>query len=188
MIGAGYERRLTRRNISQKKSSLMITVLGSILTLERSVLEQRLFVEKCYEQIQNGTPEVLEFVNRPELPVAAEFVKRKRDDEEVVYVAASSEESDEETMHHSKRKRTEKSPKKSHTKGKAPTQAKKSPNGKTYEEVEFAEYQKQRIRNEDFVEEDGLRYSPKLTGDKFAGFQRTPSSSSGGYGNGKRRR
>lgn len=100
--------------IKYSRSDLMISLLGSILTLDRSVLEQRLYVEKCYESIHNDQPRLLENIERPYLPPAPELTKRKRS-ADVEYIEANESDEDgevdsEESLelelhHHAKRKR-----------------------------------------------------------------------------------
>jgi hypothetical protein len=109
MIGAGYERKLG--NIEDRKhfvneilddsnanDSYMITLLGGILSLNRSVLKQRDFIQLQYEKYLEG--ELVEGIYHDYYPPKPlELQKRKRDDDaeqdDVIYVDASSQDSEE---------------------------------------------------------------------------------------------
>jgi non-canonical poly(A) RNA polymerase PAPD5/7 len=104
MIGAAYEHDLSnaqkRENYVKKFTDLdlergyMITLLGSILSLSRSVLEQREFLEIQYEKYTRGELEdhgADGFIP----PVPAEVKKRKREQTTELVFIADSDSSDE---------------------------------------------------------------------------------------------
>ncbi|KAJ2995755.1 hypothetical protein HDV02_000499 [Globomyces sp. JEL0801] len=103
MIGAAYERRtmlsdpIKRRRFirdsiepGEDPNLYMITLLGSILTIDRNVLKQRDYVEAQYEKYVHGGlgESLLDHSYRPPVPERAEGKKRKRDDvyENIIYV------------------------------------------------------------------------------------------------------
>jgi hypothetical protein len=149
----------------------MITVLGSLLTLERSVLEQRLFVEKCYESFKNSDMQLLIELEKPTYAKAAELVKRKRNDVEVIYVEASSEE-ESDTDTNLPKKRTK------YDNGNGykdyDDARRKNKNNNTSTEKLFKLNQKRvggKMNTEQLLMEDGLNYSfNSMTGNKFDGF------------------
>ena len=87
MIGAGYVRRGVKQNIKPGKDKFMITILGSILTVNRSVLEHREFIHKRYDEISKGD---LASVSPPRRPKPIELQKRKRDEDEIIYIEDSN--------------------------------------------------------------------------------------------------
>lgn len=189
MIGAGYEGKITRRDIrnegSKGKEEKMITVLGSILTLERSVLEQREFVEQKYREIQAGIPQILSKVEVELPPKAAELQKRKRHEhnehvQDVVYVAGTSEESEseEEIPMEPKHKRPKNKTYKFESfnsnnpeGGKGPRKRKPAKaEVENDSEVEITAYYKINPNDASLRESDGLDYGEKFGGKKFDGF------------------
>ncbi len=100
MIGAAYERNRDQskneKNSVSTTSRTMITLLGSILTLDRKVLEQRDFIQSLYEKFKDG--ELIEdsfgLRNMQSPPKVKENHKRKRDDsdsDDVLYIEESSD-------------------------------------------------------------------------------------------------
>lgn len=89
MIGAGYERRKDTRVKAGARD--MVTLLGSILTVSRTVLEQREFIQSQYEKYRRGElDEAIEVLVTPTLK------KRKRQSSgvEVEYIDLSGSEAE----------------------------------------------------------------------------------------------
>ncbi|KAJ3259587.1 hypothetical protein HK103_002141 [Boothiomyces macroporosus] len=83
MIGAGYERKYTNRRIDGEfadNERYMITMLGSILTISRSVMEHRDFIETRYASYSKGDWSDFGNQNYLNTDKPAEVQKRKRDD------------------------------------------------------------------------------------------------------------
>ncbi|KAJ3274821.1 Non-canonical poly(A) RNA polymerase papd5 [Terramyces sp. JEL0728] len=84
MIGAGYERKFSNRKIDSEFSNderYMITMLGSILTISRSVMEHRDYIETRYEHYSKGDWSEFGNLNNLDATKPAEVQKRKRDDD-----------------------------------------------------------------------------------------------------------
>jgi DNA polymerase sigma len=116
MIGSAFEKRSQSKEkgtidliLDLKDSqSEMISLLGSIIQISRSVLEQRDFVELQYEKYLAGTLEDDAFGD-PKIPSIKRNFKRKRDinsDPDVIYVDEDDLEKAQNTTPAAKRKRT----------------------------------------------------------------------------------
>jgi hypothetical protein len=68
--------------------------LGSILSLSRSVLEQRDFIEIQYEKYTRGELNDVDQAYHPPIPI--ELQKRKRDEEQVIFVEQEDSDSSQE--------------------------------------------------------------------------------------------
>lgn len=172
MIGAAYEKRAEKESLNSRQAMVkveekmdsrdMITLLGSILTLQRSVLEQREFVANQYEKFKNGTllDDDISLLEKPYVPKPVEVQKRKRGfSEDAVYFDASDLSSEEDAQLQASSKKGKEAapsvPKKKKSKDTKPGKDQSDDDGDI---TAYYGMQSMKINNPELEETDGLDY------------------------------
>jgi hypothetical protein len=142
MIGAAYEMIETKQKLDDIPQNMMITILGSIISVSKSVLDQRWFIEKRYYDIVNDRVKIED--NPPTPQKSAESQKRKhtpnKSDVEIDYFYTDDSE-DESTQEDHEENQTLES--------------------ETESDVDVTSYYKINPNNAKLRETDGLDYSAK---------------------------
>jgi DNA polymerase sigma len=170
MIGSAYENGGIRQDRG-KKDNLMITILGSIITISPKVIEHREFLEAKYEELQSGKQNKSK-LEAPEVEKPAEVQKRKRDspppvEDDVIYISASS---DAEPSSPRKRQKPRQSPTASRSRERRSTRSNRSTTRSETAEGDITEYYNMNPNSTMLRDSDGLDYGERFGGPKFSGF------------------
>lgn len=158
-------------------SNTMVTLLGTILHVDRAILEHRDFLENFYYKLVTGLPSI----PAPPQPKAVEFQKRKRQSDphpEIIFIEDSTDNEkprakESKDLPRKKRKNAESE----RVAASEKSMGKKRAAASDSEDPDIAAYYGRNPNDKYLKETDGLDYSTHFDGPAFDGFNAPPASS-----------